>query len=402
MDSVCGYLHIDNPEAKGAIGTAYEVARDYTAPFIVRAVDDMLTDIRVDLDRDPTERVVFVGRDGNSLAIAARQLNPDLIESHSSYVVLSRAVVDAAIQDLEQGANKSFPELGDFRRAAGKVDPTTIEGAKQRLTEYLLMAGVPAGRPGAAITLVDTSYKGTVQELLSAVYPESNFQGRYVFYGASPMDPHPGTKKGYALNLEADRSGGGRPLNQLPGDPSLTLAHQDAIGAVEETLHGPYTSPRRIDGDGPQQSWQRDEPEPLDGLNPLRVAEPYKDPTTREAVKAVNLLAVADYAAHIARDRAAGNDTSSELRDGATAYTTQVRAWIAGEECDPRFAEVMDSFVRRSDKAHVDALGRAIKRSGHADDAEPIWTAYDELDSLDQRATFVANFEREHLEGGKD
>jgi hypothetical protein len=76
-------------------------------------------------------------------------------------------------------------------------------------------------------------------------------------FAASPHDPHSDTKQGYALHLDAARSFGGRPVSELLTDPSLTFAHQDAIGSIEETLHGPASSPKRIGVSGPVQTPQR-------------------------------------------------------------------------------------------------------------------------------------------------
>jgi hypothetical protein len=279
VDAVCARLEITDPENARAVGDVYSVTYEFTAPFVVKVADDMLVDLRAEVERNPNLTIAFLGRDGHCLAVAARRLDPEFYAAHGREVVLSRSVVEAAVQDLETNAGKTFPEIDDFRAAARKVDPETVDGARQRLTEYLQTCGIPVGNAGSEVALVDTSYKGTVQELLTATYSKTSFQGRYVFFGAPPHDTHPDAKKGYALHLDAEHSEGGRPVSELPTDERLVLSHQDAIGVIEETLHGPWTSPRHIRPTGrPEQRLQRHEPEQLDGLNPVKVADQYKDP----------------------------------------------------------------------------------------------------------------------------
>jgi hypothetical protein len=252
VDAVCARFEITDPEKRRAVGDVYQVTRENTAPFVVKVTDDMLVDLHAEAERNPNLTVAFLGRDGHSLAITARRLDPGFYADHCREVVLSRSVVEAAVQDLEANAGKTFPEIADFRAAGRKVDPETVDGARQRLTEYLQTCGIPVGDPDSEVALVDTSYKGTVQELLTATYPKTSFQGRYAFFGASPHDTHADTKKGYALHLDAGHSEGGRPVSELPADERLTLSHQDAIGAIEETLHGPWTSRDGSDRPGDQ------------------------------------------------------------------------------------------------------------------------------------------------------
>ncbi len=405
-EAICQRLEISDPEKQRAVGEVYRVTRENTAPFLVKVTDDMLGDLRTDAQESPDLRAVFLGRDGHSLAIAARRLDPRFYAAHGREVVLSRAVVEAAVQDLEVNAGKDFPELSDFRAAGRKVDPNTIDGARQRLTEYLQRSDVPVGERDRQIVLIDTSFKGTVQELMTGVYPATKFQGRYVFYGQSPHDPHPGTKTGYAVHLGADHSAGGRPTSGQPYDRASTLSHQDAIGAVEETLHGSWSSPKRISpSDGPEQYRLREDPDPLDGLNPIRVAEPYRDPLVREASYDAALLAVAHYADHISQQRTNYVDTRNELQTGFDRYTERIRSWICGDSVDdPGFATVLDSFVRRADKASVNSLARAIEETGRsAVSAREVWTAYDGAGSSPQeKQAFVAAFRDQHGIDGKD
>lgn len=368
---------------------------------MVKVTNDIIADLRRNAEQhDPATTVTFLGRDGHSLAVAARRLDPDFYDAHGREVVLSRALVETAVQDLEVNGGKEFPQLSDFRGAARKVDPEAVDGARQRLTEYLQTSGVPVGSADTRVVLVDTSYKGTVQELLAAAYPNTGFEGRYVFFGESPHDPHPGTKTGYASHLDADHSAGGRPRSEPPGDVRSVLSHQDAIGSIEETLHGRWTSPSRFGPNArPEQHRQRDEDAPLAGLNPVKGAEPYRDPSVRDAAKDAALVAVAHYAEHIAARRDNGIDVGAELQVGYDRCVTRMGSWIRGEAgSDPSFTRVMDSFVRRADKAHVDDLSSAIRAVGLGwEDASLVWTAYDESGPrVEQKAAFVARFRGEH------
>ena len=394
VDAVLDRLDIDDPAAAEALRTAYDVVHEYTAPFMVEIVDRMLADLRVEVARNPEAVVTFVGRDGHSMAIAAQRLDPDFFDANCEEIVLSRAVVESAVLDLERNAGMSFPGIEDFRQAAGKVDPADIPGAADRLEAYLHEHGLPVGRPGSEVILVDTSYKGTVQELLAALYPDTTFSGRYAFFGASPLDPHPGTKTGYALHLEADASNAGRPVRDLPVEQALTFANADAIGVIEETLHGDLSSPRGFSSDGaPAQQPQRYEPVPR-GLNPTLVSPAMADPLVREGVKAANLLAVADYAVHIADVRRDGGDPRAELTAGSDRFRDQVRQWVSRSTgVDPAFREVMDSFVRRGDKALVTSLASAIDRAGlTGEQARRVWESYEQQPTLADRETFVRDF----------
>ncbi len=258
-------LGLDSPGEAETLRDAYQVVHDFQAPFLVKLADDMLDDLRETVANNPDgQRVVFVGRDGRSLAIAVAQLDPEFFRNHCSEVVLSRALVESAVQDLEHNQGKSFPQLLGFRGAAKKVDSADTVGAVGALTDYLHNHGVPVGMPLSRVTLVDTNYKGTVQELLTAVYPTTTFNGRYAFFAESPHDPHPGSKKGYALHLNKSESDGGIPIDALPDDVARTFAHQDAIGSIEETLHGPLSSPKRIKAGLPAQAHIRNVADALD------------------------------------------------------------------------------------------------------------------------------------------
>jgi hypothetical protein len=367
------------------------VVWDHLAPFVVSAANDMLRDVQAEVQANPARRIVFLGRDGHSLAIAARALHPPLYDRHCSEVVLSRVIVEGALQDLERNSGKSFPEISDFRKVSAKVNENAVAGARLRLGDYLQRNRIPAGQPGSEITLIDTSFKGTIQECLSAIFPQTAFSGRYVFFGASPHDRHADTKRGYVLHLGAADSNGGRPLADLPDDPELTFACQDAVAAVEETLSGPLSTPEQWgEGDPVQQASAGAVP---DGLNPLRVAHLYTDPGVRQAVQHINLVAVKQYADFRAQGRHRGELRVDAAMERARELGSQLRAWIRETDPDPRLARMLDSFVRRSDKAEVSRLSSAIRSAGlEGENVRRVWEMYGREPTLDNKRAFVARF----------
>jgi hypothetical protein len=396
-------LRLDDARSLETLADAYCVAYRCQAPLIVRIADDMLADLHADIGSGRTDRVVFLGRDGHSLAIAMARLEPAFYRSHCSNLVLSRALLENALQDLEHHQGRTFPTVSAFRRVASRVDPADTVGGLRVLTDYLHAHQVPAGRADSRITLVDTSFKGTAQELMAAIYPETTFTGRYAFHGASPHDPHPGSKKGYEVHLRADQTRGGLPLNVLPADRSMTFAHQVAIGTIEETLNGPMTSPARIRASGPEQTVQRNETEALLGLDHGRISPRLRDPRVREGVKVAMLLAVADCARDSAVLRDRGRDYRRPLEQGALQYRTDVRSWIDRSGPDARLTEFLDSFVRHTDKGHAAALQRALMRVLRPADSDAIWASYGRCRSDDDKRVFVENvLSALHSTGGGD
>lgn len=374
-----------------AVDLAYEVFRRHHAPFVVSVAAQMLPDLRADVRDDPARRIVFLGRDGHSFAIATHTLDPQFFTRHCHDVVLSRVVVEAALQDLEVNTGASMPEVDGFRQVRGRVDPADVTGSYRHLTRYLRQAGIPIGLPGSAITVVDSSLKGTVQELLSAAYPATTFQGRYSFLSELPSDPHPGSKRGYVLHRGPDQDPYGDALVALPDDPSLTFASKEAISVLEDTMHGPQDTPRRITADGPAQIGQRDDPDTLGGFNPIVVHPDFRDPVVREAVKAVAFLAVYDTAVDVASRRDAGQPWTSELLASRQAFTAQVRAWV-GEEptVDPELKRVLDSFVRRADNPLVRQLTGMLQQAQMPPtQAETIWRRFAAAGSIEAKRAFL-------------
>ncbi|WP_149826082.1 hypothetical protein [Streptomyces tailanensis] len=215
-----------DPAQRQAVEDAYAAFREHSGPFMVSIAADMLDDLRSDVRQNPDRVIAFLGRDGHSLAAAVRGLDPEFFDRHCREVVVSRAVVDAALQDLEKNDGASFPEADAFRGARKKVDPADVDGSYQHLTHYLRASGVPMGLPGSSVTVVDTSFKGTVQELMSAAYPQTEIQGRYAFLALSPDDPHPEAKQGYVLHQEPDAVWQGLPQPYLPEQRSQTFGNQ--------------------------------------------------------------------------------------------------------------------------------------------------------------------------------
>ncbi|MGW5188706.1 hypothetical protein ACWEOO_05595 [Kribbella sp. NPDC004138] len=242
-----------------------------------------------------------------------------------------------------------------FRGTAPRADPPNAVGGYQMLTDYLRGERVTVGQPGSRVALVDTSFKGSAQELLAAVYPETEFVGRYAFHGESPDDPHPGSKKGYEVH----------------------------------------------DATGPVQSGQRHDPDPLKGLSRARLAPRLRDPRVREGVKVMNLKAVADLARDAAVLRDAGGNYRRGLEDGAGRYRGELRAWIEGRATDPRPAEFLDSFVYRADNRQVQALQRTLDRAQVPEhDRQAIWAAYERCGSDGDKQVFVENVFSAMRKGG--
>jgi hypothetical protein len=371
---------------------AYRTTFAYHAPLIVKIADEMLADLRADVGSHHGDRVMALGRDGHSLALAMRGLDLPFYRQHVSNVVVSRALVENALQDLERNAGREFPQVHGFRRVASRVDPADIHAGFRVLSEYLRSRKVPVGHQGSRITVLDTSFKGTVQELLAAVYPQTAFRGRYAFFAESPHDPHPGSKQGYEVHLYAGQTREARPFYELPADESKTFAHVLGINAVEELLDGPMSSPVRIGKRGPEQTGQRNLPNSLLGLSLGRISPRLRPLLVREGVKLANLRAVADRAEYAAAVRDAGGNYRAGLESGARTFRTELRAWITGADTDPRLAELLDAFVRRSDLRSAEQLGRALERARVPEQrVEKIWAAYDQCASDDDKRVFVQN-----------
>jgi hypothetical protein len=374
-------------DQRQAVTEAYGTFRDHHAPFMVSIAAQMLPDLRREVADNPRRRIAFLGRDGHSLATAVRALDPDFFRQNCSEIVLSRTVVEAALQDLENTAGMSFPQLRPevFREKRGEVAAADVPGAFRHLTRYLQRNGMPVGEPASAVTVVDTSFKGSVQEVLAAMYPGT------AFFGQSPHDPHPGSKRGYVVHLEVDAEWQGALHTELHDDPALTFGTREAVQVIEYTQHGPFGSPENWTAEGPRQGAQRDETQPSPELNPVAVSAQYRDPLTREAVKAAALMAIHDTASESAALRDAGGEWIAPLMQARGRFTENVRAWIQRHPLpDPRLSRLLDSFVARRDRKVNTRLAEALGSAGiSARDALPYWQTMAALPTLSDKQTFV-------------
>ncbi|MBE2997958.1 ABC transporter permease [Nocardiopsis sp. HNM0947] len=393
------------PDELSAVQDAYTTFRNSTAPFMVSIAADMLDDLKEDVrTKGEDHRVAFLGRDGTSLSLAVRELDPEFHDRYCADVTLSRAVAEAALQDRETNEGRSFPDIETFRGARNKVGPESIDFAHQQTQRMFQRSGVPMGEPNSSVTLVDTSFKGTVQELLTEAYPETELTGRYAFLSKTPDDPRPEAKLGYVFHQEAGEKWKGFPSRSLSEDPAETFGNQDALGTIEETLHGPLDSPRGIGPEGPVQRPQREQTDPTEGINPNLVSEVYKSPRVREAVKVVALDAVADAARDSARKRDSGQDWRAELSEARRSYTSETRAWVAGRPTqDAHLTPLFDSFVRRADKGLVKDLSRSLEGRDLSPEAHHrTWDAFGRAGTLESKKAYVDNVGAALAKGGRN
>lgn len=203
---------LSSSQARRALHDAYEVTYKYFGPFVVEMTGRMLDDMRADVERDSKHRVAFIGRDGHSLALAAQQLDKRFFDRHCSEIVLSRVSVEAALQDLERNGGASFPALRNFRQTAGRVDASKIDGAFGRLDAYLMAHGLPVGREGSAVTVVDHQFsRGRCRSCWRPCTPR---RGSPV--GTSPSAPRPTTRTREPSSARPFTS---RPMRSRLGDP---------------------------------------------------------------------------------------------------------------------------------------------------------------------------------------
>lgn len=387
-------------DARSAVTESYDVFRRFHGPFITSIAAQMLPDLRADAAQGHV--IVFLGRDGHSFAAATRALAPGFFADHCREVVLSRVVAETALQDLERNRGASFPEVQGFRGTRGRVAEEDITGSYRQLTAYLRGAGIPAGRAGSRVTLVDSSFKGTVQELLSAAYERTHFHGRYAFLGAAPDDPRPERKQGYVVHLRAEQTGEGKgyPFDDLHPDMAWTFASKEPINVIEDCLNGPLDTPRRMTGAGPPQRLQRDDPESFRGFNPLLVPQRFRDPVTREAIKAAALLAVYDAAAERAPGQAEPHWLAHRMQE-RSEFTTAVRQWTARSELvDPQLKTVLDSVVRRADHPLYSQLQDHFAERGLSEgQAAGVWMRMEQLPGRGARATLVRETIGQAIEG---
>jgi 5,10-methylene-tetrahydrofolate dehydrogenase/methenyl tetrahydrofolate cyclohydrolase len=322
-----------DPPAVRAIAEAYDVVHGHIAPFVVKVALDMLVDFRAQVAADPAHRILFIGRDGDALAAVVREVDPAFFDAHCSQITLSRRLGMLAVTDAEHRWGRTILPDGFRWRFDEPPSPQDVERAAGDLVDLLRELGVPVDVEHGAVTVVDSSFKGTVQEMLAALLPNIEFRGDYIWHGEAAADPHPGTKAGYVTHL-------GQPRLPTDVDPKWETI------AYEYSMRGPLSSPVRFGPDGlPEQQWGREEPDALSGLKPQLVDPRYRDPVVRDAVMRVNQVAVADYARHVASIA----DPRGELEAGFTTYRRDVHAWHAdarpGQGLPAPLERFLNSFV---------------------------------------------------------
>jgi hypothetical protein len=229
------------------------------------------------------------------------------------------AILDA---ESQRPGRKLIPD--DFRWDFRGGRPSIVDAAF-RLQRHLETRGVPT-EDGSSITIVDSSFKGTVQEVLAALYPDIEFRGAYIWHGPSPADPHPATKQGYLQHV----TDGGK------GNIWETVAY-------EYSMRGSLSSPTGYGADGSPIQVPIREDDPYTGIERRAIASEYRDPTVRDAIMEANRQAAVDYARHVAGQR----DPRPELELGVRAFREGTRSWRHDRQprTPPRFLRYLDSFV---------------------------------------------------------
>ncbi|MFB8276939.1 hypothetical protein [Nocardia colli] len=363
---------IDTEEKLHTLVRTYSVVQRYLAPFVVKVVVDMMPDLVRTLTKDPRAKIVANGRDGFVFGFVLAELMPDLFAHYGASMYLPRQLVDIALQDAETHEGGDFSHIEVFRkRPKVPVDPT---GTLRQLTAYFEQYGVDVEAGGQDIHLIDICFRGSVQEKLAALFPKTAFWGHLAFYEAVPEDPHPGTKKGYALHLDVTSNHGRGPLKgPLPEDLELTFLHQDAYVAIESLISGSKSSPTSFGVNGrPNARRHRHDERPLGGINPALVAPEYSDPLVREAVLALSVFAIIHYARDLvpiitaagARwyESAPGTPWYAELTQHGHALRDQIRAWIVrSDSAAPEFARLLDAFALRTNKYVVENIDERLR-----------------------------------------
>ncbi|WP_280447092.1 hypothetical protein [Nocardia brasiliensis] len=365
-------FRIDTADKVRTLVRTYNLIQRYLAPFVVKVVVDMMPDFVRTLTKNPRAKIVANGRDGFVFGFVLAELMPDLFAHHGASMYLPRQLVDVALQDAETHEGKDFSHIEVFRkRPKVPVDPT---GTLRQLTAYFEQYGFDVEAGGQDIHLIDICFRGSIQEKLAALFPKTAFWGHLAFYEAVPEDPHPGTKKGYALHLNVTSNHERGPLKgPLPKDLELTFLHQDAYVAIESLISGSKSSPTSFGLNGrPKARRHRHDQRPLGGINPALVAPEYSDPLVREAVLATSVFAIIHYARDLApiitargaRWYESAFDTPwyAELTQHGHVLRDQIRAWIArSDSAAPEFARLLDAFALRTNKYVVENIDERLR-----------------------------------------
>lgn len=376
------------------------IVYDYFGPLTTLISADMVDDLLLAGEADPRHRALCLGRDGHFLAAAIRGLDSRFFTAHAGEASLSRMLVEASLQDLENNRGMTFPQLDGIRTRRAKVDPADIPGAFDRLCEVLSTAGMPVGAgPRDAgpvgVSFLDVGILGSVGEMVHAMFPSLEVFGRYVVCETAPGDPRPWAKKGY-LGLPVHDASDSTRLPDLPSDPAHTFVSYEGLRFFD-LLRGPLTSPVRYDELGPAVRLQHSDPTSLSGLtgqNPVRVAGEYQDPRYRDALRTAFLLVTYEHARDTARRRAAGEPWREDLEAGRRRLEDQAFRWIHRlPGVEPRLQLLADSFVRRV--GHDKINKRLNLAMAAATDLAPgrrrtIWRGLEDRYTLDVQTQYVS------------
>ncbi|NKY27738.1 hypothetical protein [Nocardia gamkensis] len=378
-------FRIDTEAKVRTLVRAYDLVQHHVAPLVVKVAIDMIPDLAAAVAQDPETKIVANGRDGHAFGFVLAVLMPELFARHGISMYLPRQLVDVAVQDAEIHEGKKFSQIEVFRkRPTVPVDPT---GTLRQLTAYFAQYGLDVEAGGQDIHLIDICFRGSIQEKLAALYPKTAFRGHLAFYEAVPEDPHPGTKKGYALHLDVSSNHERGPVKgPLPEDLELTFLHQDAYVAIESLISGSKSSPTSFGANGrPDARRHRHDYRPLGGINPALVAPEYADPLVREAVLAISVMAIIHHARELAPvvtaagarwfDTAHDTPWYAQLAHQSDALRDQIRAWInRSQDADPEFARLLDAFALRTNKYVIENIDERLREADLTDaDRHEIW-----------------------------
>jgi hypothetical protein len=181
------------------------------------------------------------------------------------------------------------------------------------------------GEPGSAVTVIDSSFAGSVQAKLKAMFPATEFSGALLWYGEVPGD-RSGPKKGYVQHVGPGDRGdiGATPGLRVPAPRPVVEPHpvRRRRAAVARSRSG--SSPG------------------LGGHRPGRRVGSVPGPRVRDAVRQACQDAVADHAREVAASGGAGTGV-----DGIRLFQDNVRNWLSGAPMSPTLRELLDSFVKR-------------------------------------------------------
>jgi hypothetical protein len=215
-----------------------------------------------------------------------------------------------------------------------------IEAVAGRLRGYIADQGIELGQPGRPITLVDSSFKGTLQIMLSTIIEDTHFDSAMMWHGKHPDDPHTGAKVGYAADFPSGY------------DKALDPKYETIL--YEYLMRGPLSSPFVFDEHGLPAQRPESEVSPFgkEGIEEI-AADRYLPLAVRDAVLALNREAVRDYARHIAMTP----DPSEELLAGFYHYRQIADSWATLDMDHPtgvpdRLRTYLDSFVRGGRDRH--------------------------------------------------